>query len=119
MTNKFYVMVTQAREPEKVLCELSGQLWAESYSDAEIEMGKYREFLNEGHTGELDDWFYIVVAYREDQCRAHEEFECFKDNRVTKTHAEQSKHGQVGLRNDDRNLANSIGGLPIGISRAP
>lgn len=101
---KFYVMVTQARAPDTILCALSGCLWASSFGQAEIEVGYYRNYLNAGNRGVVDEEFYIVVAYNEEQAKAHPTFYRFKDNRVTEKRYEGStKHGQLGLVNDDSN----------------
>lgn len=107
----YYVMVTQPRDPAHVICELSGSLQATSFSEAEIEVGNYREQLNKGQK-QITDRFAIVVAYREDQVEGHKDFERFRNNEVTVPYERSKKHGQVGLGNDSGSSTDTVGGVP-------
>ena len=111
-SDKYFVMVTQARAPDHIICTLSGQLWASSFSEAEIEVGTYRNYLNAGHTGTISDEFYIAVAYNKEQAQEHKDFNRFKDNRVTREAMNAKEHGQMGriADVDNRNDGPSIFG---------
>jgi hypothetical protein len=90
-SKNFYVLVAQASAPEELCITLTGLLKSQSFSEAEVETGHYREWLNK----DIDpDKFFVVVAYNEDQVKGHKDFERFKDNHVTE------KHGQVGPSDD-------------------
>lgn len=91
----YYVLVTQPKAPEKVLCELSGALQADTFSMAEIEVGLYRDFLNQGQN-QVTDTFFIVVAYREGQAMLHADFPRFRDNKMRYSN-DPKEYGQMGL----------------------
>jgi hypothetical protein len=78
---RFYAVVTQMKKPFDVLAILSGQVESRNRSDAEIEVGKYREKLNKGMIS-TDPNFFIVVMAEERAAEKMMDYNRWRDNHV-------------------------------------
>lgn len=62
--SRFFVVVTQLKSKGKVDREKSGQLWAKTFSEAEIEAGHYRDTLNYASLEWMGGEWYVVMAVK-------------------------------------------------------
>lgn len=80
---KFFVAVTVMKDQGTVIATLSGQLRAKSRSDAEIEAGKYRDWLNEGK--DIGPEWFIVEALNEAEVKTMPENDRWARGRMAPT----------------------------------
>lgn len=81
---RYFVIVSQLKKNTPPINQnLSGELWATTRSQAEIEAGKYRESLNWGGLSWQGENFHIVTAETESQVRKLKGYTKWWKNRVT------------------------------------
>ena len=81
---KYYALVSLAKDKGVLSLGLCGQLHAHTFSEAEIAAGEYRDFLNDyKRLDELKGDFHIVQAHSYEQVVGLPEFRWIKDNELS------------------------------------
>ena len=79
----FFVVVSQLKDHGALNREKSGRLWARTFSQAEIEVGVYRQTLNYADLEWMMGEFYVVMALSEKDVKKRMGHTKWWNNRVT------------------------------------